>query len=80
MKVAKAGQKEGKITKHGNKMLISWKEEELNPNDEIIVMYEVKSKIGIVGNFELDKASAKFDLNGKSYKKSSNSLILHIKT
>ncbi|MGC8533427.1 MAG: hypothetical protein ACP5MV_02225 [Candidatus Parvarchaeum sp.] len=80
LKVAKAGQKEGKITKHGSRMLISWKEEELNPNDEIIVMYEVKSKIGIVGNFELGKASAKFDLNGRSYKKSSNSLVLHIKT
>ena len=42
-------------------MLISWKEEELNPNDEIIVMYEVKSKIGIVGNFELENASVKFN-------------------
>ena len=80
LKVAKAGQKEGKITKHGSRMLISWKEEELNPNDEIIVMYEVKSKIGIVGNFELEKASVKFDFNGRSYRKSSNSLVLHIKT
>lgn len=80
LKIAKAGQKEGKITKHGSKMLISWKEEELNPNDEIIVMYEVKSKIGIVGNFELEKASVKFDFNGKNYRKGSNSLILHIKT
>ena len=80
LKIAKAGQKEGKITKHGNKMLISWKEEELNPNDEIIVMYEVKSKIGIVGNFELDKANVKFDFNGRNYKKNSNSLVLHIKT
>jgi hypothetical protein len=80
LKIAKAGQKEGKITKHGNRMLISWKEEELNPNDEIIVMYEVKSKIGIVGNLELDKASVKFDFNGRNYKKSSNSLVLHIKT
>ncbi len=79
LKVAKAGQKEGKITKHGNKMLISWKEEELNSNDEIIVMYEVKSKIGIVGNFELGKASVKFDFNGRNYKKNSNSLVLHIK-
>jgi hypothetical protein len=60
-------------------MLISWKEEELNPNDEIIVMYEVKSKIGIVGNFELDKANVKFDFNGRNYKKNSNSLVLHIK-
>ncbi len=80
LKVAKAGQKEGKITKHGSRMLISWKEEELNPNDEIIVMYEVKSKIGIVGNFELERASVKFDFNGRSYRKSSNSLVLHIKT
>ena len=79
LKIAKAGQKEGKITKHGNSMLISWKEEELNPNDEIIVMYEVKSKVGIVGNFELGKANVKFDFNGKSYKKVSNSLVLHIK-
>ncbi|MEM0143885.1 MAG: hypothetical protein QXL94_08115 [Candidatus Parvarchaeum sp.] len=80
LKVAKAGQKEGKITKRGSKMFISWKEDELNPDDEIIVMYEVKSKIGIVGNFELEKATVKFNLNGKSYKKSSNSLVLHIKT
>jgi hypothetical protein len=79
LKIAKAGQKEGKITKHGNNMQISWKEEELNPNDEIIVMYEVKSKIGIVGSFELGKATVKLDLNGKSYKKKSNSLVLHIK-
>ena len=80
LKISKAGQKEGRITKHGNSIKISWKEDELNPTDEIIVMYEVKSKIGIVGNFELGKAEAKFDLNGKNYRKSSNSLVLHIKT
>jgi hypothetical protein len=80
LKISKAGQKEGKITKKGSNMSISWKEEELNPGDEIIVMYEVKSKIGIVGNFELDKANAKFDLNGKNYYKKSNSLVLHIKS
>ena len=79
LKIAKAGQKEGKITNHGSNMRISWKEEELNPNDEIIVMYEVKSKIGIVGSFELGKANVKFDFNGRSYKKMSNSLVLHIK-
>ncbi len=79
LKISKAGQKEGKVTKHGNSMKISWKEDELNPGDEIIVMYEVKSKIGIVGNFELDNALAKFDLNGKQYEKKSNSLVLHIK-
>ncbi len=79
LKIAKAGQKEGKVTKHGDMMKISWKEEELNPGDEIIVMYEVKSKIGIVGNFELDKADSKFYLNGKAYSKKSNSLVLHIK-
>ena len=80
LKISKAGQKEGRITKHGNSIKISWKEDELNPTDEIIVMYEVKSKIGIVGNFELGKAEVKFDLNGKNYRKSSNSLVLHIKT
>ncbi len=80
LKVSKAGQKEGKVTKHGDSMKISWKEEELNPGDEIIVMYEVKSKIGIIGNFELDSAKVKFDFNGKNYLKKSNSLVLHIKT
>ncbi len=79
LKISKAGQKEGKITKHGEKMIISWKEEELSPSDEVIVMYEVKSKIGIVGNFELGKANLTFEIGGRSYKESSNSIILHIK-
>ncbi len=79
LKVSNSGQKEGKISKVNGSLKISWKEKDLNPKDEVILMYEIKSKIGIIGKMTLKPASAKFSYNGKHYGRRSNSLILNIK-
>ncbi len=80
LKVSSIGPKEGKIGRSDNGLSITWREVELQPNDEILLMYEIKSKLGIVGSIGLRSASCSFNsAEGKSYKKKSNSLILNIK-
>ncbi len=80
LKVSSIGPKEGRIGKVADGLSITWKEVELQPNDEILLMYEIKSKLGIVGNINLHPAICSFTSEeGKSYKKKSNSLILNIK-
>lgn len=80
LKVSSLGPKEGKISKVSNGLSITWREVELQPNDEILLMYEIKSKLGIVGSIDLHPASCSFaSTEGKSYKKKSNSLVLNIK-
>lgn len=79
LRVASVGPKEGKITKGIHDMNIVWREVELQPNDEILLMYEIKSKMGIVGNIDLKSSIVSFTYEGKDYRKNSNSLVLHIK-
>ncbi len=79
LKVSIVGQKEGKTVKRSDGIHVDWKEDELAPGDEIIVMYEIKSKVGILGGFSLGPADVKFRYAGKGYSKRSNSLILNIK-
>lgn len=78
LKVSNAGQKEGKISRVNGALRVSWKEQELNPKDEVILMYEIKSKIGIIGSMTLKPATVKFKSNGRAYQRKSNSLILNV--
>ncbi|MCL4399648.1 hypothetical protein M1293_04065, partial [Candidatus Parvarchaeota archaeon] len=79
LKVSSIGPKEGKIARQGNNVHINWMEDNLNPGDEIILMYSIKSKIGIIGSIKLSKATVRFEYNSKKYEKKSNSLVLNIK-
>ncbi len=79
LKVSSSGPKEGKIFKTSGNMLIKWSESDLQPGDEIMVMYEIKSKLGIIGSINLGPAEALFIFGGKKHKKKSNSLVLNIK-
>jgi hypothetical protein len=78
LKVSSIGPKEGKITTGYNGLNITWRETELQPNDEILLMYEIKSKLGIVGSIELTPARLTFNVDKKNYRKNSNSLVLNI--
>jgi hypothetical protein len=79
LKVHAVGPKEARISKVATGLNIIWKEVELQPNDEILLMYEIKSKLGIVGNIYLKPAMCSFAFNNKNYTKKSNSLVLNIK-
>ncbi|MCW1301626.1 MAG: hypothetical protein OH316_00615 [Candidatus Parvarchaeota archaeon] len=79
LKVSMIGPREGVIQKTVDGLKLLWKENRLNPGDEFIVMYELKSKIGIVGSVQLNPAVCKFKLNGNIYKRKSNSIILNIR-
>ena len=79
LKVSIIGPREGVIQKTVDGLKLVWKEARLNPKDEFIVMYELRSKIGIVGKMELNPAVCKFRFNGNIYKRKSNSIILNIR-
>ncbi len=79
LKVSMVGPREGIVQKTVDGLKLVWKETHLNPNDEFIVMYELRSKIGIVGKMQLNPAVCRFKFNGNIYKRKSNSIILNIR-
>lgn len=79
LKVSMMGPKEGKIEHSAHGMRFVWRELELSPGDELILMYEIKSKIGIVGSINLLPADCEFRYGNKNHSKKSNSLILNIR-
>ncbi len=79
LKISSVGPKEGRITKSAGSMAIKWSEGDLQPNDEIMLVYEMKSKLGIVGSINLGKAEVSFTSEDKRYRRRSNSLVLNIK-
>ncbi len=79
LKVSVMGPKEGHVSRTAHGLHITWKEAELNPGDEVLVMYEIKSKIGIVGGIDLGKAECAFYAGRNKHTKRSNSLLLNIK-
>ncbi len=79
LKVSMIGPKEGKVERTSHGMRFVWKELELSAGDELILMYEIKSKIGIVGSVNLSPAECTFKYGNKRHSKKSNSLILNIR-
>lgn len=79
LKVSTVGPKEGRISKVADGLSVNWRESNLHPNDEVLLMYEIKSKLGIVGSIVLKPAVCTFVVEGKEQSKKSNSLILNIK-
>ncbi len=79
LKVSIMGPKEGKIERVGDHLKLIWREQQIAPGDEIILMYEIKSKIGLLGGINLPSAECRFNYNGKIYTVHSNALILNIK-
>ncbi|MCL4400602.1 hypothetical protein M1316_01335 [Candidatus Parvarchaeota archaeon] len=79
LKVSSVGPKAGRISKVADGLSISWKETDLQPNDEVLLMYEMKSKVGIIGSINLKPAICLFRVGNKELKRKSNSLILNIR-
>jgi hypothetical protein len=63
-----------KILKHQKKgkSMISWKIEQLEPNEERIISYNIKSKLTILGDFALPTAMVKYTHKNKRLKVHSN--------
>jgi hypothetical protein len=78
LKITPIGPKQGRIYKAYDGMRITWRESVLEPSDEIILMYEIKSKIGIVGGIDLKSAYCTFTYEGKEHKRKSNPLVLRL--
>ncbi len=79
LKISSTGPKEGKVSKSGGNLVVKWSEGDLQPMDEIMLMYEIKSKLGIIGSINLGQAEASFTFEGKRFSRKSNSLVLNIK-
>ncbi len=79
LKVSMLGPKEGKIEHVSGQPKLIWHEQQILPNDEIILLYEIKSRIGLMGSITLPSAECRFTYNNKTYVKHSNSLVLNIK-
>ena len=79
LKISTVGPKEGKVSKSLRGMSVTWREADLSQSDEMLFMYEIKSKIGLVGSINLGPAECQFKMDNKVFKKKSNSLILNIR-
>jgi hypothetical protein len=64
-----------KILKHEKKgTIVKWMIDELDPNDQRVINYKAKSRLAILGEFNLPAAAAKFRYNNKQRVTSSNKL------
>ena len=64
-----------KILKHERKgTIIKWLIDEINPGDERVISYKIKSHLSILGEFSLTQAIAKFRFKGKEVIAHSNTL------
>ncbi|MEM3877720.1 MAG: hypothetical protein QXW07_04420, partial [Candidatus Woesearchaeota archaeon] len=52
--------------------LIKWNIERMEPYDERLISYKIKSRLAIVGSFRLKPAVARYTINNKEYKAVSN--------
>ncbi len=71
--------KPSKIMKHESQgyTLVKWDLEELDPNEDRLITYRMKSKLSIFGNFELPRCKVKFKTKtGKKRVVRSNKLVI----
>jgi hypothetical protein len=63
------------ILRHENKgSVIKWLIDDLNPTEERVISYRIKSALPIIGEFSLESAFSKFKMNGKEKITHSNTL------
>ncbi len=66
-----------KILKHEHKgTIIKWLIDEIEPGDERVISYKIRSHLSILGEFALSPAIAKFRIKGKERITHSNSLTV----
>ncbi len=56
-KVYDFGTLKGKIKKKDNKRFVTWNIDKLNPKEEVVISYRMKTKIGLLGELELPKTT-----------------------
>ena len=69
--------KPDKAVKHENKgTLVKWSIDSIDPGEERVISYKIKSKLSILGGMTLPSAAAKFDVGKKHRTASSNSPVI----
>ena len=69
--------KPDKVVKHEHKgTLVKWSIDSIDPGEERVISYKIKSKLSILGGMTLPSAAAKFDVGKKHRTASSNSPVI----
>ncbi len=72
--------KPSKVMKHESQgyTIVRWDMDELDPHEDRLITYRMKSKLSIFGNFELPRTKVKYKTKtGKKRVVSSNKLVIH---
>ena len=72
--------KPSKIMKHESQgyTVVRWDLDELDPNEDRLITYRMKSRLSIFGNFDLPRAKVKYKTSaGKKRVVRSNKLVIH---
>ncbi len=76
--IADYGTITGKKVRKGIREFIYWNIEEIKPNEEIILFYEFRIKIGIIGRMSLNPTDVYYTSVGREFLARSNSVVIQV--